>query len=96
MQPEYNTSPSPPEPMTEKEKNLAALPECPDEKGPRPNWQQAKIADKSVWFTFEWGIFRLKLNPTVSISAILLIVAFILWCILAQEREYRCLSGFRL
>ena len=83
--------PHPPaEPMTEKGDKLDELPapEYPGEGKPNHTWRDAKIVDKSVWFKCECGFFKLKLNPIVTICSILLILAFILWCILAQEREY--------
>ncbi|XP_063676166.1 glycine betaine transporter 1-like isoform X2 [Bolinopsis microptera] len=52
---------------------------------PRPTWKGAKIKDKSVWFKAECGPIKLKLNPIVTISSILVIIAFILWCILERD-----------
>ncbi|KAL5264104.1 hypothetical protein ACHWQZ_G005250 [Mnemiopsis leidyi] len=51
----------------------------------RPTWKGAQIKDKSIWFKCDCGPFKLKLNPIVTISSVLIIVAFILWCVLAQE-----------
>ena len=55
----------------------------------RPTWKGAQIKDKSIWFKCDCGPFKLKLNPIVTISSVLIIVAFILWCVLAQERELK-------
>jgi len=77
----------PAEPMTEKGDKGEELPapEYPGEGKPKHSWRNAKIVDKSVWFKCECGFFKLKLNPIVTISSIILVLAFILWCILAQE-----------
>ena len=54
---------------------------------PRPTWKGAKIVDKSLWFKAELGPLKIKLNPLVSVVSFLLILAFILWCILAKDRK---------
>ena len=78
--------------MSEKEKGKEAPPyeitEPSVDPPPRPTWKGAKIKDKSVWFKAECGSFKVKLNPIVTIASILVIVAFILWCILERERKY--------
>ena len=53
----------------------------------RPNWQGAQIKDKSVWFKCGCGPFRVKVNPIVTIFSVLIIAAFILWCVLEQESK---------
>ena len=54
---------------------------------PRTTWRGAQIRDKSIWLKCDCGPFRLKLNPIVTISSVLIIIAFILWCVLAKDRE---------
>lgn len=53
----------------------------------RQTWKNARIVDKSLWFEAKCGVMSLKLNPLVTIVSIVFILAFILWCLLAKERE---------
>ena len=64
------------------------LPEFELEPPLKPTWQGAKIVDKSLWFKCELGPLKVRLNPVVTIVSVLLILAFILWCTLAQERKF--------
>ena len=73
-------------PMTEPTTNGEAEPPPKYEK-PK-NWRNAKIKDKSLWFKCDCGPLKLKLNPVVSICSIIIIFAFILWCILEPKRKY--------
>ncbi|XP_063675063.1 uncharacterized transporter Mb0941-like [Bolinopsis microptera] len=48
----------------------------------RPTWAGAVIKDQSLWFKCGYGPLKLKLNPVVTIMSVVIIVAFILWCVL--------------
>lgn len=60
---------------------------------PRPNWAGANIKDRSIWFRCDCGPFKLKLNPIVTIASVLVILAFILWCVLQPDRKYLTLKS---
>jgi len=57
----------------------------PVDPAPRPTWKGAQIKDKSLWFKCGCGPLKVKLNPIVTCSSVLIIIAFILWCILERE-----------
>lgn len=54
-------------------------------------WRGAKIVDKSRFLTIGEGCCRLHFNPVVSFCSIILVIAFILWCILEPVRKLELL-----
>lgn len=70
MTKEADSAPPPDYPLTEVEPTH------------KRTWRGAKIVDKSRFLTIGEGCCRLHFNPVVSFCSIILVIAFILWCIL--------------
>jgi len=55
----------------------------------KPNWQGAVIKDKSVWFSARCGSYevaQVRFNPIVATISVLLIAAFVTYCIVDTEK----------